>query len=289
LIEKRELLTRESTEIKVRLNTLNENLQFYRNLSNSLHVEVKELESKIASINPTLHPSVEEILPLSKLNQKITRIEAKLEELRDYSEDDVKSFEEYEKVVKNIEEQRKKLEQEQEILTDTLNKEQNKFFEELQTLIVKINENFEKILKEVGGNGFVELKQENEEVNLYLFSSFRGGKPTSVDTGEHSGGEKNVTTMAFLLALQRVRPSPFYLFDEFGIHTDPANKEAISKMIRSCSNRSQYIVVTPLRLGIAEQADHVIGVFRDTEGKSRIEILRKQDFEKELKLHEENF
>ncbi|MEM3594498.1 MAG: hypothetical protein QXS27_07195, partial [Candidatus Jordarchaeaceae archaeon] len=122
--------------------------------------------------------------------------------------------------------------------------------------------------------------QEIEELNLDLYSSFREDEPTSVDTGEHSGGEKNVTTMAFLLALQRVHPSPFYLFDEFGIHTDPANRETISKMIKSCSNRSQYIVITPMRLGIAEQADHVIGVFRDAEGKSRVEILQKKDFEK---------
>nr|MDO8082300.1 AAA family ATPase [Candidatus Freyarchaeota archaeon] len=288
LTDKRESLTQKITETKVRLNTLNENLQFYRSLSNSLREEVKELEPKIELIDPKLRPSEEEILPLPKLNQKITRIEAKLEELTDYSEEDLKSFEAYEKIVKGIEEQRKKLEKEQEILIDTLNKEQSKLFEELQTLMIKFNENFEKLLGEVGGKGFVELKQENEQANLYLFSSFREDKPSSVDTGEHSGGEKNVTTMAFLLALQRVRPSPFYLFDEFGIHTDPANKEAISKMIRSCSSRSQYIVVTPLRLGIAEQADHVIGVFRDAEGKSRIEVLQKQDFEKELKLHEEN-
>lgn len=287
LTDKRESLTQEIAEIKVRLKTLNENLDFYRSLSNSLREELKELESKTTLINPTLRPSEEEILPLSKLNQKIIRIEAKLEELRDYSEEDVKSFEEYEKIVKDIEEQKKKLEQEQEILTDTLNKEQSKLFEELQNLMIKLNENFKEILEEVGGNGYVELKQENEQANLYLYSSFRENNPTSVDSGEHSGGEKNVTAMAFLLALQKVHPSPFYLFDEFGIHTDPANKEAISKMIRSCSTRSQYIVVTPLRLGIAEQADHVIGVFRDSEGKSRIEILQKQDFEKELKLHEE--
>ncbi|WXG40904.1 MAG: AAA family ATPase [Candidatus Freyarchaeum deiterrae] len=289
LTDKRESLTKKITEAKVRLKTLNENLQFYRSLSNSLREEVKELEPKIELIDPTLRPSEEEILPLPKLNQKITRIEAKLEVLTDYSEEDLKSFEEYEKIVKGIEEQRKKLGEEQEILLDTLNKEQSKLFEELQTLMIKFNENFEKLLGEVGGKGFVELKQENEQTNLYLFSSFREDKPSSVDMGEHSGGEKNVTTMAFLLALQRVHPSPFYLFDEFSIHFDPANKEAVSKMIRSCSTRSQYIVVTPLRLGIAEQADHVIGVFRDVEGKSRIEVLRKQDFEKELELHEENF
>lgn len=288
LTDKRESLTQETTETKVRLNTLNENLQFYRNLSNSLREEVKELEPKIALLNPALRPLEEEILPLYTLNQKIARIEAKLEALKDYSEEDVKSFEEYEKIVKDIEEQKKKLEQEQEILIDTLNKEQSKLFEEFQTLMIKFNENFKKLLGEVGGKGFVELKQENEQANLYLFSSFRENEPSSVDTGEHSGGEKNVTTMAFLLALQKVRPSPFYLFDEFGIHTDPANKEAISKMIRSCSSRSQYIVVTPLRLGIAEQADQVIGVFRDSEGKSRVEVLQKQDFEKELNLHEEN-
>ncbi|MGQ9719766.1 MAG: AAA family ATPase [Candidatus Jordarchaeum sp.] len=279
LTNERDSLNREVTELKVRLKTLNENLPFYRSLSNSLREELKELEPKIELIDSALHPLKEEILPLPKLDQKINRIEAKLEALREYSEEDLISYEEYEKIVKDIEEQRKKLEIEQEILVDTLKKEQSKLFEELQTLMVEFNENFEEILREVGGKGFVELKQESDQLALYLFSNFREKEPFSVDTGEHSGGEKNITTMAFLLALQRVRPSPFYLFDEFGIHTDPANKEAISKMIRACSDRSQYVVITPMRLGIAEQADHVIGVFRDTEGKSRIEVLQKKDFE----------
>lgn len=280
LTKTRDYLTQEIAEIKARLNNLEEDLQFYRNWSNSLREELKDLEPKIQLIDPTLRPTEEELLPLPKLNQKITRVEAKLEALKEYSEEDLKSFEEYEGIVKDIEEQTKKLEQERDILIDTLKKEQSKLLEELQTKMVKFNENFVDILREVNGKGFVELKQENEELNLYLYSSFREDEPTSVDTGEHSGGEKNVTTMAFLLALQRVHPSPFYLFDEFGIHTDPANRETISKMIKSCSNRSQYIVITPMRLGIAEQADHVIGVFRDAEGKSRVEILQKKDFEK---------
>lgn len=287
LTNKRETLTREIAETKVRLETLNENLQFYRTLTNSIREELTELEPKIAVTNPTLRPLEEEILPLPKINQKITRVEAKLETLKEYSEEDMSSFEDYEKIIKDIEDQRKKLEKEQEILVDTLNMEQSKLYEELQSLMIKFNENFADILRGVDGKGFVELRQENEQLALYLFSSFRENEPSSVDTGEHSGGEKNVTTMAFLLALQKVHPSPFYLFDEFGIHTDPANKEAISKMIGSCSSRSQYIVVTPMRLGIAEQADHVIGVFRDAEGKSRIEVLQKKDFE-ELKLHEKN-
>lgn len=280
LTKTRDYLMQEIAEIKARLNNLEGDLQFYRNRSNSLREELKDLEPKIQLIDPILRPTEEEILPLPKLNQKIIRVEAKLEALKEYSEEDLKSFEEYEGTVKDIEEQTKKLEQERDILIDTLKKEQSKLLEELQTKMVKFNENFVDILREVNGKGFVELKQENGELNLYLYSSFRGNEPTSVDTGEHSGGEKNVTTMAFLLALQRVHPSPFYLFDEFGIHTDPANKETISKMIKSCSNRSQYIVITPMRLGIAEQADHVIGVFRDAEGKSRVEILQKKDFEK---------
>ncbi len=287
LTDKRESLARDVAEIEVHLKTLKENSQFYRNLSSSLREEVEELEQKIKLARPKLHPPEGEILPLPKLNQKLTRIEAKLEALSEYTEEDVEAFEEYEKLVEDLEKQRKKLEKEQEILIDTLDKEQSKLFEELQALIAEFNKNFEEILGEVGGRGFIELKQENGQLNLYLFSSFRESDPSSVDTGEHSGGEKNVTTMAFLLALQRIRPSPFYLFDEFGIHTDPFNKEAISKMIKSCSSRSQYIVITPLRLGIAEEADHVIGVFRDAEGKSQIEVLQKQDFEKELKPYEE--
>ncbi|MEM2923209.1 MAG: chromosome segregation SMC family protein, partial [Candidatus Nitrosocaldus sp.] len=59
-----------------------------------------------------------------------------------------------------------------------------------------------------------------------------------------SGGEKTIAAITFLLALQSLKPAPFYLFDEIDAHLDSVNTERLKKIIRERANISQIIMVT---------------------------------------------
>jgi chromosome segregation protein len=72
-----------------------------------------------------------------------------------------------------------------------------------------------------------------------------------------SGGEKSLTALSFIFALQRYRPSPFYAFDEVDMFLDGANVERLSKMIRKQANQAQFLVVS-LRRPMIEAADRTI-------------------------------
>ena len=74
-----------------------------------------------------------------------------------------------------------------------------------------------------------------------------------------SGGEKSLTALSFIFALQRYRPSPFYAFDEVDMFLDGSNVEKLSKMISSAAGQAQFIVVS-LRRPMIEASQRTIGV-----------------------------
>jgi chromosome segregation protein len=74
-----------------------------------------------------------------------------------------------------------------------------------------------------------------------------------------SGGEKSLTALSFIFALQRYRPSPFYAFDEVDMFLDGANVERLARMIKQQATLAQFIVVS-LRRPMIESSERTIGV-----------------------------
>ncbi len=74
-----------------------------------------------------------------------------------------------------------------------------------------------------------------------------------------SGGEKSLTALSFLFALQRFRPSPFYAFDEVDSFLDGVNVERLAALIASQADQAQFMVVSHRRPMIAA-ATRTIGV-----------------------------
>ena len=74
-----------------------------------------------------------------------------------------------------------------------------------------------------------------------------------------SGGEKSLTALSFLFALQRFRPSPFYALDEVDSFLDGVNVERLAALIASQAQAAQFMVVSHRRPMIAA-ATRTIGV-----------------------------
>lgn len=74
-----------------------------------------------------------------------------------------------------------------------------------------------------------------------------------------SGGEKSLTTLAFIFSIQQYMPAPFYALDEVDMMLDGSNVERVSNMINELSGNAQTICVS-LRRPTIERADRIIGV-----------------------------
>ncbi len=114
--------------------------------------------------------------------------------------------------------------------------------------------------KMTGGNAWLELENEDDIFSSgisYMIQFPNKPKRTSTSI---SGGEKTLAAVVFVLALQKLKPSPFYLFDEVDAHLDAPNSEKLSKIIEERSKGSQFLMVS-LKDSVVEKAKLIYGVF----------------------------
>jgi chromosome segregation protein len=123
-----------------------------------------------------------------------------------------------------------------------------------------VDVNFQQIFATLSdGDGRLQLEDPNDPFGggLNLIAHPKG-KPVQ-RLASMSGGEKSLTALSFIFALQRYRPSPFYAFDEVDMFLDGANVERLAKMIKQQAQQAQFIVVS-LRRPMIESAQRTIGV-----------------------------
>jgi chromosome segregation protein len=123
-----------------------------------------------------------------------------------------------------------------------------------------VNKNFQTIFAELSdGDGHLQLEDGEDPFNGGLnLVAHPKGKPVR-RLASMSGGEKSLTALSFIFALQRYRPSPFYAFDEVDMFLDGANVERLSRMIKRQAEQAQFIVVS-LRRPMIEASQRTIGV-----------------------------
>jgi chromosome segregation protein len=114
--------------------------------------------------------------------------------------------------------------------------------------------------KMTGGNAWLELQNEDDIFNsgISYLIQFRN-KPKRESTSI-SGGEKTLAAIVFVLALQKLKPSPFYLFDEVDAHLDAPNAEKLSNILEERSQESQFIMVS-LKDSVVNKAKLIYGVY----------------------------
>ena len=88
-----------------------------------------------------------------------------------------------------------------------------------------------------------------------------------------SGGERALGALAFLFAMMRTRPSPFYLLDEVDATLDSANLHRVLGMVRELSSQAQILVITH-QPQTAEAADLLYGVTMPPGGATRVVSMR---------------
>jgi len=116
---------------------------------------------------------------------------------------------------------------------------------------------------------------ENEE------NPFEGGVRVNVkisgskflDIRGLSGGEKTMTALAFIFAIQENEPASFYVLDEVDAALDKHNSERLAKLIRKYSDKAQYIMISH-NDNVISTADILYGVSMNEDGISQVVSLK---------------
>ncbi len=126
----------------------------------------------------------------------------------------------------------------------------------------KINKNLEKYFSKVTGGGNAELKLENPEEpfagGIDMIVQFPNKQPLLVSGA--SGGERSVSAVAFLFAIQEFTPAAFYILDEVDAHLDAFHVGKLGELLVEEAEKSQFIVVT-LKPEMVNKAQKVYGVY----------------------------
>ena len=124
----------------------------------------------------------------------------------------------------------------------------------------KVDDDIRKTFAEIA-EGSAYLQIENEDIfsgGLAYLVQFQGKPPR--ESTALSGGEKTMAATVFLLALQSLKPSPFYLMDEIDAHLDAQNTERLSKIMVDRSGGSQILMVT-LKESTVAKATQIFGIY----------------------------
>lgn len=244
----------------------------------------RELEPELESAREELENSGVEVNKLEPVTISIEEITSKIQRLEKRMEDlglvNMRAITAYDEVLARQSELKTQIE--------TLSKERKQILERMQgyeqlkketfmKTYNNINENFKEVFHRLSdGEGTLVLENEEDPLSggLTIEAQPRDKKKQRLEG--MSGGEKSLTALAFVFAIQRYMPAPFYAFDEVDMHLDGLNVEKLSDMIKHQAKDTQFIVVS-LRKPMIESANRTIGVTQKEKGITRVTGVKLRD------------
>ncbi|HKM34884.1 MAG TPA: chromosome segregation protein SMC [Lachnospiraceae bacterium] len=213
----------------------------------------------------------EAMTDLSAMKKEITSLKEQIKKLGDVN---VNAIEDYKNLIerytflKNQHDDLVEAEKTLVCIIDELDAAMRKQFHEKFS---KINEEFDKVFKELfgGGKGSLELMEGEDilEAGVRIIAQPPGKKLQNMM--QLSGGEKSLTAIALLFAIQNLKPSPFCLLDEIEAALDESNVGRFAKYLHKLTKNTQFIVITHRR-GTMEKADRLYGITMQEKGVSAL-------------------
>ncbi len=188
---------------------------------------------------------VKEDIDEGKLELEIQALSNKKRTLEPVNALSVSQYQEAKMRFDELESRRQDLDNERKVIVDFISKIEFEKRNIFLNLFNKIDKEFGTIFSMIAG-GTAKMVLDNPE------SPFEGGinivaKPggkTVKSIQAMSGGEKSLTSLALIFAMQKVDPSPFYIFDEIDAALDVMNVRKVAKLIEQISHESQCIMIT---------------------------------------------
>ena len=133
----------------------------------------------------------------------------------------------------------------------------------------KIKDEFEIVFKKLFGGGKANLELvETDEKGILDAGVSIVVQPPGKKLGnmmQLSGGEKALTAIALLFAIQNLKPSPFCLLDEIEAALDESNVDRFAEYLKNLTQETQFIIITHRR-GTMEKADRLYGITMQEKG-----------------------
>ncbi len=286
------------TDLRERLNKNDEKKQYLTNaiteLSEKKHAEEialakidSDLEYLQQSIWEDYQETYETAVKVRAENYDATHGESEINRIRKKRSslgainataiDDCKALKErYDEMIT----QKEDLEKAEQDLKEAIDKIKGEMLTQFDAGFTTINENFQRIFKELFGGGRAMLQmdystvEDKLEAGVEIVAEPPGKKLQKLSL--LSGGEKALTAIAILFSILRLRPMPFCVLDEIEAALDEANVDRFARYLKKFSQETQFIVITH-RKPTMELADALFGVTMQEKGVSKMVSVKLSD------------
>jgi chromosome segregation protein len=219
-----------------------------------LEWEIDELENQVGEFDPEGIPDHDEV------EAEITRLEADMEALEPVN---MLAIEEYDDVQADLDDllgKKDTLAEEAKGIRDRIATYESRKKETFMESYNAIDEQFQDIFERLSnGSGRLHLEDEDDPFEGGLTMKAQPGDKPIQRLEAMSGGEKSLTALAFIFAIQRHNPAPFYALDEVDAFLDAANADLVGEMVDELAGDAQFVVVSH-RSAMLERSERAIGV-----------------------------
>ncbi len=284
LLDQRDAINKDLIDLETKKNLQASEIERIAEQIESFKSRRRELEPQLEETRNTLTEAgvnIDELTPvemsIEEITNRIQRLQKRMDEMGAVN---MKALEDYEIVSNRQAELQEKINtlssEREQILLRMQGYEDMKKETFLKTYNA-LNENFKDIFHKLSeGEGTLVL--ENEE------KPFEGGLDIEAQPRDKkkqrlmgmSGGEKALTALSFVFAIQKYMPAPFYAFDEVDASLDSINVEKLANIVQTESKETQFIVVSH-RKPMIESADRTIGVTQKEKGISKVTGVKLRD------------
>lgn len=264
LEEEKHRLATKAKNIEEKIKAIEEKISQKEKNANELNLEVSKNEIRLNDLSEELRQfdGVKTLANtnITELKKTIIETEKQVQELGAINMKALEKFDELKKEVVDMRAKADKLEEERKAVLSMIEKIDLKKLEIFMECFVHIGKKFSDIYFHFfGGEGKLSLSDPKNplDTGLLIEAKYKENKLKNIDS--MSGGEKSLTALAFVFAIQSFEPAPFYVFDEVDAALDKENSSKLARMIKDIGETSQVIAIThndPL----IKNSDQIIGV-----------------------------
>ena len=213
----------------------------------------------------------ESLTDIAVLKKEITEIKGRIKSLGSVNVDAIEQYRELMERYTFLKGQHDDLTEAAESLEKIIEELEKSMRKQFQEQFSRIQEEFDKVFKLMfgGGKGRLELMEDRDilEAGVRVIAQPPGKKLQNMNA--LSGGEKALTAIALLFAIQNLKPSPFCLLDEIEAALDESNVVRFAEYLHKLTEHTQFIVITHRR-GTMQEADRLYGITMQEKGVSAL-------------------
>ena len=206
-----------------------------------------------------------------ELKRSISKIKEEIKQLGNVNINAIEDYKEVSERYEFMNKQRNDLVEAEELLKNIISELDEGMKRQFTEMFAQIQVEFDKAFKELfgGGKGTLELIDPENilETGVRIISQPPGKKLQNMM--QLSGGEKALTAIALLFAIQNLKPSPFCLLDEIEAALDDSNVGRFANYLHKLTKNTQFIVITHRR-GTMAAADRLYGITMQEKGVSAL-------------------